>query len=200
MFLLPPFSRQLTTVLSHAEVSGCIRASGGKESSFTGGSKLNGGGGGAASLSVIPSSPLLADGITNKGTSPTPLLDDWGGSGNDGEAPTVPETSSSSGSSSAVVSESDSNDDDTEQRESADGSGSDTSTETPSRSDRGREAGTKTITGKAETEGVTPTVRAPPQLDCLRGRWDRRAVGIGSQFDGNDYQWPQRSCLGVPAK
>lgn len=182
MFLLSPFSRQLTTVLSHAEVSGCIRATGGKESSFTCGSKLNGGGGGAASMSAMHSSPLLADGTANEGTNPTPLSDNGGGSGNDGEAPTVPETSSWSGSSSAATSESGSNDDDTEQRESADRSGSDTRTETPGRSDRGREASTKTIPGKAETEGVTPTGSAPPQLDCLRGRWgtqgsrDRKSV------------------------
>ncbi|CAM9206664.1 unnamed protein product, partial [Ectocarpus fasciculatus] len=173
MFLLSPFSRQLTTVLSHAEVSGCIRATGGKESSFTCGSKLNGGGGGAASMSAMHSSPLLADGTANKGTNPTPLSDNGGGSGNDGEAPTVPETSSWSGSSSDATSESGSNDDDTEQRESADRSGSDTRTETPGRSDRGREASTKTIPGKAETEGVTPTGSAPPQLDCLRGRYAR---------------------------
>ncbi|CAM9538403.1 unnamed protein product [Ectocarpus sp. 12 AP-2014] len=169
---LSSFSRQLTTVLSHAEVSGYIRTTGGKHSSFTSGSKLDGGGGGA-SMSAIRGSPLLADGIANRGTSPSALLDNEGGSGNDEEAPTVPETSSWSGSSSAAKSDSGSNDDDTRQRESAEGSGSDTRTETRGRSDRGREVGTKTIPGTAETEGVMPTGSTPPQLDCLRGRYAR---------------------------
>lgn len=183
MFFLSPFSRQLTTVLSHAAVSGYIRATGGKHSSFTSGSKLNGGGGGSgASMSAIRGSPLLADDIANKGTSPTALLDNGGDSGNDGEAPTVPETSSWSGSSSAAESDSGSNDDDTRQRESADRSGSDTRTETRGRSDRGREVGTNTIPGTTETEGVMPTGSAPPQLDCLRGRCGTKRVGIGSHF------------------
>ncbi|CAM9158942.1 unnamed protein product, partial [Ectocarpus sp. 8 AP-2014] len=173
MFFLSPFFRQLTTVLSHAEVSGYIRATGGKHSSFTSGSKPNGGGGGGASMSAICGSPLLADGIANKGTSPTALLDNGGGSGNDEEAPTVPETSSWSGSSSAAESDSGSNDNVTEQRESADRSGSDTRTGTRGRSDRGREVGTRTVAGTAENEGVMPTGSAPPQLDCLRGRYAR---------------------------
>ncbi|CAN0553797.1 unnamed protein product, partial [Ectocarpus sp. 12 AP-2014] len=105
-------------------------------------------------MSAICGSPLLTDGIANRGTSPTALLDNEGGSGNDEEAPTVPETSSWSGSSSAAESDSGSNDDDTEQRESADRSGCDTRTETRGRSDRGREVGTKTIPGTAEMEGT----------------------------------------------